>query len=97
MSSELAYTNECNDTKFILDKAFKSYKCFGKNPYISGTLCGVVFKSLRNLQGMESIMFAKFCADISNHLVDIAAYDNFQNGRQAVHLLLAKSVQMDLA
>lgn len=42
-------------------------------------------------------MFTKLCADMSNHLVDTAAYVIFQNGRQAIHLLLAKLVQMDSA
>lgn len=61
-----------------------SYKHFYKNGYISGTLGGAVFRLLRYLRDMVSIIPTDFCADMSNGLKYIAVYDRFHSGRHMV-------------
>lgn len=70
---------------------------FCKNPYISRTLGGAMFKLLRYRKDMLSMNPTKFYVDMSISLQDIAIYDEIQNGEHVVHPILAKSVFMDSA
>lgn len=51
-----------------------------------------MFKFLRYLEYVLGMIPAKFCADLSDVLKDITIRDKFQNGRQAVCPILAKSL-----
>lgn len=65
--------------KQTLDNILKSYKRFCKNPYISWTVGGAVFKLLRYLQDMRLMIPTNFCADTSNCLRDIKTYTKFHS------------------